>query len=425
MLKKKLYSLKMLFAKLGWHGLLVYLWNRYVVSRRYQSIVTGTNVIGVYDFLRFNPFGDVPSLATATTRSINWVIPDVGIGGGGHLNIFRLIVQLEQCGFDCRVVIVGHTHFNSGNEARALIREHFFPINAEVSIGELSLKPAAITVATSWITAYSVRNFQGTCYRCYFVQDYEPYFYAHGSDYCFAEATYSMGFYGITAGTWLAEKLAAEHGMQTFAMGFSYDHGLYRPLPRRNPEIRRVFFYARPVTQRRCFELGLLALNHVAQQMPEISFVLAGWDTSSYHIPFHHLNAGNVAVKDLPDLYSQCDAALVLSMTNLSLLPLELMACGCPVVSNRGANTEWLLTNENSVLADATPEALGDALITLLRDDRKREELVAASMRFVTGTSWAVEAERVAGFFDGVLGGHVAAKNQQKVIGVNFERTKA
>lgn len=411
MLKKKLYSIKMLHAKLGFRGLVVYLWNRYVARRRHQSTVTGTDIVRAYDFLKFIPFGGAPFLASSRTRSINWVIPDVGIGGGGHLNIFRLIVQLEKYGYDCRVVIVGHTHFNSGNEARALIRQHFFPINAEVSIGELSLRPAAITVATSWITAYPVRNFQGTCYRCYFVQDYEPYFFAHGSDYCFAKATYGMGFYGITAGAWLAEKLKVEHGMKTIAMGFSYDHDLYRPLLRRNPEIRRVFFYARPVTQRRCFELGLLALNHVAQQMPEVSFILAGWDASSYDIPFHHLNAGNVAVKDLPDLYSQCDVALVLSLTNLSLLPLELMACGCPVVSNRGPNTEWLLNENNSVLADETPEALGEALVVLLQDDNKRKKLAEAGLSFAAETSWDSEARRVSGFFEDLLAGRLT--NQQ------------
>lgn len=407
MLKRKLYSLKMLHAKLGFRGLLVYLWNRYITRHGCQAVAAGSDIIAAYDFLRYEPFGEPPS-ASVSARTVNWVIPDVGIGSGGHLNIFRLIVQLEQRGYQCRVIIVGHTHFNSGEEARKTIREHFFPINAEVSIGASSMKPAAITVATSWITAYPVRNFQGTRHRCYFVQDYEPYFYARGSDYYFAEATYRMGFHGITAGNWLADKLAAEFGMQTVAMGFSYDHGLYRPLPRRNPEIRRVFFYARPVTSRRGFELGLLALNLVAQKMPEVSFTLAGWDASSYHIPFRHLNAGNVALKDLPELYSQCDVALVLSLTNLSLLPLELMACGCPVVSNRGANAEWLLNDGNAVLADATPEALGEALVSLLKDENRRKQLAAASMRFATSTRWDDEAGKVAQFLDNLPPGERA-----------------
>ncbi|MDP2829365.1 MAG: glycosyltransferase family 4 protein [Sulfuricellaceae bacterium] len=406
MLKRKFHTLKRLHAKLGLRGLLIHLWNRFILRRHPAASFTTQGCIDVfksYDFLSFQAFGASTSLDAQEMRTINWVIPDVGIGGGGHLNIFRLVVQLEQRGYLCRIIIVGYTHFNSGEEARESIRKHFFPIDAEVSIGEPSLKPAAITVATSWITAYAVRNFQGTHHRCYFVQDYEPYFYAHGSDYCLAEATYRMGFHGITAGGWLAEKLASLHGMKTVTMGFSYDHGLYRPLPRRDPEIRRVFFYARPVTYRRGFELGLLALDLVAQKMPEVSFILAGWDASSYHIPFHHLNAGNVAVKDLPDLYSQCDVALVLSLTNLSLLPLELMACGCPVVSNRGENTEWLLSEDNAVLADATPEALGDALISLLQDENRRLRLAEASMRFATNTSWDEEAGKVAGFFDELL----------------------
>lgn len=406
--RRKLYSLKMLRAKLGTRGLLVHLWKRYISRSHLPAACStqgGTDIFKFYDFLNYRPFGETGSLNAQEMRTINWVIPNFGIGSGGHINIFRLIFMLEQRGYTCRVIIAGYTQCNSGDEARESIRKHFFPIDAEVSIGESSLKPAAITVATSWITAYPVRNFQGTLHRCYFVQDYEPYFYARGSDYCFAEATYRMGFHGITAGGWLAEKLAAEHGMQTVTMGFSYDHGLYRPLPRRNPETRRVFFYARPVTPRRSFELGLLALNKVAQQMPEVSFILAGWDASSYHIPFHHLNAGNVPVKELPDLYSQCDVALVLSLTNLSLLPLELMACGCPVVSNRGASTEWLLNDDNAVLADATPEALSAALVSLLQDENRRKQLVEASIRFATHTSWDAEAGKVAGFFDGLLAG--------------------
>ncbi len=410
MLRRKINSLKMLHNKLGLRELFIYLWHRYIRRDNRQMPIVGvtqgrTDIFKFYNFLENRPFGEPGSLGTSDVRTINWVIPDFGIGSGGHLNIFRLIVQLEQRGYICRVVIVGHCHCSSGDVARESIRKHFFPIEAKVSIGEACLEPAAITVATSWITAYPVRNFQATRHRCYFVQDYEPYFYAHGSDYSFAEATYRMGFLGITAGDWLADKLAAEHGMRTVAMGFSFDHGLYRPMPRRNPEVRRVFFYARPVTYRRGFELGLLALDLVAQKLPDIAFILAGWDASGYHIPFHHLNAGNVAVKDLPDLYGQCDVALVLSLTNLSLLPLELMACGCPVVSNRGSNVEWLLNEDNAVLADATPEALSDAVVALLQDEARRKQLVEASMRFARSTSWDVEAGKVAAFFDEVLAG--------------------
>ena len=403
MLTRKLNSLKLLHANHGMTGVLSFLWSRYI-SGTHPQARGRIDVFNIYDYLNFKQFGDQVSFDADDACVINWLILGLLVGSGGHINTLRLIYNLEQRGYKCRIILTGgFSDYSSTEEAKRKIRENFFPLDAEVSFGASSLKPAKITVATSWLTAYAARNFKGTQHRCYFVQDYEPHFYPHGSEYYFAEATYRMGFYGITAGNWLAHKLATEYGMQTTSMGFSYDRELYRPHTRLSFKIKQVFFYARPVTERRGFELGLLALNRVAQQLPDVEFILAGWDASTYYIPFKHKNAGSVAVKDLAKLYSQCDVALVLSMTNLSLLPLELMACGCPVVSNNGANVEWLLNDSNAVLADPTPEALGDAIISLLQDDDKRMQLAEDGLKFAATTSWDVETSKVADFFEQLM----------------------
>jgi len=149
-----------------------------------------------------------------------------------------------------------------------------------------------------------------------------------------------------------------------------------------------VFFYARPPTPRRAFELGLLVLNAVWERLPDVQFVLAGWDTAGYHIPFPHLNCGTLALDDLPDLYSQCDAALVLSLTNASLLPLELMSSGCAVVSNRGANVEWLLNDDVVMLAESSPEKLADAVCALLEDDARRHAMSQRAEAFARSQTW-------------------------------------
>ena len=157
------------------------------------------------------------------------MIPDFGIGSGGHLNLFNMIALLEKRGYECRVVIDGACQFTDGNEARETIREHFYPIEAEVVIGRERMKPAWGTVATSWETAYTVRDFKGTMEKFYFVQDFEPYFYPHGSDYIFAENTYRFGFNGITVGSWLAGKLRSEYGMNVLSCYYSYNKTLYEP----------------------------------------------------------------------------------------------------------------------------------------------------------------------------------------------------
>jgi glycosyltransferase involved in cell wall biosynthesis len=348
------------------------------------------DVLRHYAFTASRRVDAVPG--AARDGSLLWFIPDFSIGSGGHLNIFRIIWNLERMGYTSAIVIVRPVLHHDAVEAREEIRTHFFPLQARVHVGLDALPPCEFAVATGWDTAYAVRAFTGARRKLYFVQDYEPWFFPVGTESVLACNTYDFGFFGITAGGWLADKLAAEHGMGTHAVGFGVEHERYRRLPRREPAVKRVFFYARPPTPRRAFELGLLVLDAVARRLPGTQFVLAGWDTESYRIPFEHLACGTLALDELPDVYSQCDVALVLSLTNLSLLPLELMACGCAVVSNRGPNVQWLLDDEVALLTDATPEALADGICALLQDDARRQALAARAEAFARGQTWETVA---------------------------------
>jgi len=150
------------------------------------------------------------------------------------------------------------------------------------------------------------------------------------------------------------------------------------------------------VTTRRAFELGLLTLAMVHQKNRSVEFTLAGWNLSGYQIPFPHLNAGVLLLNELPDLYSQCDIALVLSFTNLSLLPLEVMACNCAIVSNRGENVEWLLNDKITKLSDATPEALSNTIIGLFEDEDALNLLKKNGLAFAQSTDWSDEVEKIA-----------------------------
>jgi glycosyltransferase involved in cell wall biosynthesis len=312
-----------------------------------------------------------------------------------------MIAMLEDHGFRHRSYIVGDNGFASGADARKVITEHFTPLQAEVHLGGEAMAPSEFIFATAWNTAYWVKRFQACAHKLYFVQDFEPHFYAHSSEYFFAEETYRLDFIGITAGHWLAEKLRHEYGMMTAAFGFSYDKDVHLPGPRKDHGPRRVFFYARHVTPRRGFELGLLGLTLLHRRNPDIEFILAGWDTSEFHIPFPHQNAGVVPHDELPELYRECDAALVLSFTNLSLLPLEIMACGCPVVSNRGPNTEWMLKDGfNAKLCDPTPQSIADTLETLLRDHDLRHGLIERGLSYAAQTDWRHEGARVARYLE-------------------------
>jgi glycosyltransferase involved in cell wall biosynthesis len=365
----------------------------------------GSNSLGFSKFeeLIGPSFGSVIGAGTPDKKSINWFIPPVGKGSGGHLNIFRFIRNLEDLGYKNRIVIVGDPQPKSAEVAKENIHSWFFPLKADVYIYDGSEIPAAFfAMATEWRTAYFVKRYLSCVYKCYFVQDFEPWFYPAGTDFIFAENTYRFGFYGFTAGTWLAQKLTEEFGMSTLPLGFSFDRDLYaydatKSLALEKPNTpQKVFFYARPPTTRRAFELGMLVLRDVIKMKPDALIVLAGWDMRGYKVPFKYENAGLVELNKLAQLYRQCDVALVLSFSNVSLLPLELMACGVPVVSNKAPYTEWLLNDKNSFLADPTIESLSQAVIAVLENANMANRLKEGGLEFSRQTSWELEALKLA-----------------------------
>ena len=327
---------------------------------------------------------------------INWVIPEMGIGSGGHINIFRFVQKLQDMGFKNRVYIFKSNALDSDQAFISFIDQYYNldTKNIELHYDVAGMKPAHALIATSWQTAYFVRKFDKVISKFYFVQDFEPYFFAVGSEYTFAENTYKFGLRGITAGDWLKDKLRDEYGMKTESFSFSYDKDVYHALDKKDDK-KRIFFYARPVTPRRAFELGLLALTDIAKKIPDVEVVFAGWDVSGYKIPFAHKSVGSAKVEELSEIYSQCDMCLILSNTNLSLLPLEVMASNSVAVCTKGPNSTWLVNDENSIMVDFDPIAISDTLCYYLQNREELARIRKRGLEFALATSWDDEAKKV------------------------------
>ena len=379
-------------ARMDAHGDI--LWNQRVPA------FGGEDLFSKFDFVLKNekvPFDkETYEKVKDGKKIINWVIPEMGLSAGGHINIFRFVQMLQDAGFQNKMYIIKPLAFHTSEECRAFLRKHY-ALNIdeiEVSINVAEMGFAHATIATSWQTAYTVRDFDNTISKFYFVQDFEPYFFKVGSEYAFAENTYKFGFRGLTAGDWLKNKLQDEYGMQTDSFLFSYDRTLYQPGEKRD-EVPRVFFYARPVTERRNFELGLLALNEIAKRKADVEVIFAGWDIRNYTIPFKHKSLGSLRQDKLADLYAQCDMCLVLSGTNLSLLPLEVMASNSVAVCTRGANSEWLVNEENAVMVDFDPDDIADKICYYLDHKDELDQIRKAGLAFANATNWEAEGEKV------------------------------
>ena len=278
-------------------------------------------------------------------KILNWVIPEMGKGSGGHLNIFRFVSFLEKMGFHSRIYLFKAPTLQDNESVREFLKENF-PILDE-------------RVEAYWDVKYAK----------------------------FAHAT--------IATSWeIKDKLIADFGMKADSFGFSYDKDMYVPLKKKGTT-KRVFFYARPVTPRRDFEIGLFALDLLCKKMPEVEVVFAGWDISTFEIPFKHRDMGIMSVDKLSKVYSQCDLCLIISNTNLSLLPLEVMASNSVAVCSKGANSTWLVNEENSVLVEYEPRNIAETMEYYLKNPEKLAEIRKKGLTFAQSTSWEKEAEKV------------------------------
>lgn len=372
------------------------------VLQKLQIIPTYKNIFKDYDFIMDRSIvgksdSDYEKGKLDSIKVLNWVIPEMGEGSGGHTTIFRFISNLEKRGFHSRVYLFRSPNFKENKTLKSFLREKFPILNRKVEVfyDVKFMQFAHATIATSWETAYYVKNFKNTFSQFYFVQDFEPYFFAHGSDYVFAERTYTFGLRGITAGDWLKEKLKKEYGMRAESFSFSYQKDIYKPMQKKD-SYKRIFFYARPVTARRDFELGLLALREVCQQMPDVEVLFAGWDISEYRIPFKHENLGIVSADILAECYAKSDMCLVISNTNLSLVPLEVMGTGSVAICTKGDNSTWLVSDENCILVNYDPREIADKIIYYFKNPVELQKVREKGQAFAKTTSWEREADKVA-----------------------------
>ena len=256
------------------------------------------------------------------------------------------------------------------------------------------MRDAHAVVASAWPTAYAVYNSTCAGKRFYFVQDLEPQFHATSSLSVMAENTYRMGLHAITAGPWLAEQMRQRYGLQADHFDFGCDLACYS---RPSGNVRRgVAFYARPETARRGFELGMMALEVFASRNPDVEIHLYG--ESIGRRPFRFINHGRVSAKELADIYGSCYAGLSISLTNVSLVPYEMLAAGCIPVVNDAEHNRVVLDNPFVRYAHLTPHALAGALEEAIRESRD-EEIVQRGVKSVQGSSWDDAGKRVDAIF--------------------------
>ena len=291
---------------------------------------------------------------------LNWVITPPSAGSGGHTTLFRFVNYLEAHGY-CNRVYFYDVYAGDHLYYKSIVRD-YYKFSGTVASVDDGMGDAHAVIATSWTSAYPVFNARCSGKRMYFVQDYEPYFHPVGTSALLAENTYRMGFHAITAGRWLSTKLSSEFGMAADPFDFGCDLSTYRC----DADSKRsgLVFYARPEAPRRAFELGLMTMELFAARRPDIKLHFYG-DVMG-KLPFRFINHGRVGTVELNRIYNKCYAGLSLSLTNVSLVPHEMLAAGCIPVVNDGEQNRIVLNNPFVRYVAPYPAALAAELEKLV-----------------------------------------------------------
>jgi glycosyltransferase involved in cell wall biosynthesis len=355
----------------------------------------------VRDYLRHPavPLDPVSAEDTDAGRlRIAWIVPPFRRGSGGHMTIFNIVKELEARGHSCSIWVTeaGESTFvRSAKVLKDEIRRNFSEIEAKVFRGVQDWHGADVAFATGWQTAFPVAGLAGCKLKAYLVQDYEPDFYPASSQRLWAEQTYRMGYPCIAASPWLRDVLRDRFGLKAEAFELGVDHETYRPLDLER-ESNTVVYYARPSTPRRAIELGILTLAELSERRPDVRVVLFGDDECPAEASNFEV-AGILDERRLARLYNTATAGLVLSLTNYSRIPKEMMACGLPVVDVAHPSVESVFGPSGGVIemAEADPLALCDRLVELLDAPARRQQLASAAVEFVRPMTWESAAAQI------------------------------
>ncbi len=338
------------------------------------NVMADVNDVVRADFIA-SPY-KTPKTVKKDKLKIGWVLSPISAGSGGQNTITRFARHLKSAGHDVTFYIYEAIHPQRSEDAHQILKDSFgFDVRV---LPVAKYEESDALIATGWETAYPVFNIKTKAHKFYFVQDYEPLFYGLGSMAVLAQNTYRFGFYGITAGRWLTTKVS-EFGMKADYFDFGVDTDIYKPTTMPLKE-KKICFYARPVTERRAFELGVIALDIFHKKHPEYKIEFFGWDVSEYEIPFPYVNRGVLNHEELATLYKESAACLVLSLTNVSLLPYELLAAGCVPVMNDGDNNRLVLGENKYIKYTGTsPIELANGLVEAVENPKLQQDAKKSS----------------------------------------------
>ena len=344
-------------------------------------------------------------------RTINWFVPHFKQTFGGIYTALRFANHFQQeKRVENRLIVCGNQP-GSKTEIEEAIGKGFGKFGIETIImhgAGTDIPYADACIATCWESAYPAMKFNDTRRKFYFIQDFEPLFFPGGLMYGLAEMTYHFGFYAITNTKDLCDLYSREYGGVATYFTPSLDRDVFFPSGRSLsiPSIEKpfnIFFYTRIGKKRNAFELGTAALIEIKKKYGGLVRIFAAgdiWKPSLYGLEDVVVSLGVLPYKETANLYRRCDLGIFLGYTKgAPYIPLELMACGCPVLVNYNPENDWFYKDlVNCLVAPPSVSCILEKVDLLMNHLDLRRNIISNALESLPRSSWEDEMGKIFDF---------------------------
>ena len=349
----------------------------------------------IYDKLDFDEVINIPP---KDVKRIIFIVPGMVKHSGGHTSILRLGTQLSK---KYKVEYVSYIE----SDIKTMEETAYYNLKdykGRISnLSTLKSSESDILIATLWESVYYLKNLKG--YKMYFVQDYEPYFYTYGEKYLLASKTYELGLHMVSLGKWNAEKIKEQLKNRKYKIDyidFPYEKKEYFNIKRnyneyKNKKELKLCVYVKESEKRIPFIIEKILVSLKEQLKKEsIDLEIFYFGNEEYLKLKSGKNLGKLSKEELNKLYSKVDFGMCASITNISLVPYEMLATGLPLIEFKEGSFGYFFEKESAILIDFSTKNLKDEILKNLAKPDLLEKKAENAKQILKKLSWEKSGEQ-------------------------------
>lgn len=374
--------------------------NKYVknfgknIYNRIVNIRLQRDYIDLQELLQQEDFKSITNIRPCAIHSILFVVPGIVKHMGGHTSILHVALGLSKAGFKIGLVAYSDQSIQEMKD-NAMIN---LPGCEKIFFEQTMMQTLEydVIVATSWRSVYYAKRIPG--YKMYFIQDYEPYFFAYGDYFFLAKKTYELGFHMVSLGEWNKKEILKNAPkllkQKIDVVDFPYERTEYLSKHRDyskyiEKKTLRIAAYIKR-DEKRLPIIAQVMLSHIKKKFAEIGITIEilyfGLEKS---IPvIDGSNLGKLTKHELYDLYTRCDFGFVASMTNISLIPYEMIATGLPIIEMGDGSFSSFFGTDCAILCDFNADRLFQSIKELCMNPEKISTMQRKAEDYIRQFSW-------------------------------------